>query len=157
MNISLLNVGKTDNKALELLIDDYIKRINRFVKYKHDFIIPPKNIGKLKPEQVKKLEGELILKYCFDTDYIILLDEKGESYTSVEFSNFIQKTMNKGYKSIVFVTGGAYGFSQPVYQRANEMISFSKMTTTHQLIRLFFSEQLYRAFTIIKGHPYHNI
>lgn len=157
MNISLLNVGKTDSKELEVLIEDYTKRINRFVTFKYDFIITPKNIGKYKPEQVKIIEGDLILKRFSNSDYIILLDEKGKSFTSVEYSNFIQKTMNKGFRNIVFVTGGAYGFSQAVYDRADEIISFSKMTTTHQLIRLFFSEQLYRAFTIIKGHPYHNI
>lgn len=157
MKITLLNVGKTDSKSLESLIKDYIIRTNRFISLTHEFVLPPKNIGKFKPEQVKKTEGELILKYFTPSDFVILLDEKGTEYTSVEFAGFIQKSMNKGFKNIIFVIGGAYGFSEAVYQRANHKVSFSKMTTTHQLIRLIFSEQLYRAFTIIKGHPYHNI
>lgn len=157
MKITLLNVGKTDSKALETLNAEYIKRINRFIAFEHKFVIPPKNISKYKPEQVKKLEGELILKNSTEADLIILLDEKGAEYTSVEFSGFIQKIMNRGIRSVYFVTGGAYGFSSEVYEKASQKLSFSRMTTTHQLIRLMFSEQLYRAFTIIKGHPYHNI
>lgn len=156
MKMCLLNVGKTDNKFLESLNADYIARINHFISFTHDFIIPPKNIKKYKPSQVKKIEGDLILKKCSEADYMILLDENGKEFSSVEYSKFIQKTMNRGCRNVIFVTGGAYGFSEEVYSRADEKISMSKMTTTHQLIRLLFSEQLYRAFTIINNHPYHN-
>ncbi len=157
MKITLLNVGKTESKCLNELIDDYIVRINRFVGFKFEFIQAPKNIGKLKPEQVKKLEGELILKKSMPADYIILLDEGGKQFNSVGFSEFMQKKMNRGIGHLLFVTGGAYGFSKEVYDRCNEKLSLSSMTTTHQLIRLLFTEQLYRAFTIIHGHPYHNV
>lgn len=156
MRITLLNVGKTDSKPLEDLIQEYIVRTNRFIRFSHEFILPPKNIGKFKSGQVKKIEGELMVKHFEAADFVVLLDERGNEYTSVEFAGFIQKSMNKGFKHIIFATGGAYGFSEAVYSRANHKVSFSKMTTTHQLIRLVFSEQLYRAFTIIKGHPYHN-
>lgn len=156
MKITLLNIGKTESEQLEGLIVEYVRRVNRFVPFQSEYIMQPKNIGKMKPEQLKQVEGELILKKCAGADYIVLLDEKGKQYSSETFSKQLQKNMNKGFKNIFFVTGGAFGFSQNVYTIANEKLSLSPMTTTHQLIRLFFCEQLYRAFTILKGHPYHN-
>lgn len=157
MGITLINVGKTENKHLDILLADYINRLNRFVKFKVETVPLPRSIGKCKPAQVKHIEGEMILKHCKTADFIILLDEKGKEFTSQGFSGYIQKKLNMGSRNLCFVSGGAYGFSEQVYQKANECLSLSKMTTTHQLVRLFFVEQLYRAFTILKGHPYHNI
>lgn len=156
MKIILLCVGKTDSNNLSIMLSDYIKRINRFVDFKIDYIIPPKNISKLQPVDVKKAEGELILKKIEKASHLVLLDEKGKRYTSMAFANQVQKYMNTGCKHLYFVVGGAYGFSEAVYKKANGKLSLSDMTTTHQLIRLVFSEQIYRAFTILNGHPYHN-
>ncbi len=156
MKITALHVGKTDNKYLEVLIQDYIPRINRHVNFGHDFVMVSKSTAKLKPEEVKKIEGEGILKKMSQADYIILLDEHGKQYSSVSFANHLQKLMNCGYKNIYFITGGAFGFSKEVRDKANELLSLSSMTTTHQLIRLFFTEQIYRAITILHNHPYHN-
>ena len=156
MKITLLCIGKTDSSNLDAMLSDYTKRINKFIEYKLDCIIPPKNISKLQPLDVKKLEGELILKKIEKSSYLILLDEKGKRYSSINFANQVQKYMNTGCKQLFFVVGGAYGFSESVYKMADGKLSLSDMTTTHQLIRLFFSEQVYRAFTILNGHPYHN-
>lgn len=156
MKISLINVGKTDSVHLEKLIEDYSLRINRFIPFQQEFMLPLKNFSKLKPDEVKKVEGELLQKKLEGYDFIILLDERGKQFTSTEFAQYLQKVFNSAPKKIAFVTGGAYGFSPLIYKSANDKISLSKMTTTHQLIRLFFTEQLYRAFTIINNHPYHN-
>lgn len=156
MKLTLLNVGKTDNVHLNKLIEDYSIRINRFVSFQHDFVLPPRNISKLKPEDVKRVEGELLLKKLEYADYAVLLDERGKHFSSTDFAQFLQKVFNSGPKNIFFVTGGAFGFSPAVYQNVNNMISLSAMTTTHQLVRLMFTEQLYRAFTIMNNHPYHN-
>jgi 23S rRNA (pseudouridine1915-N3)-methyltransferase len=156
MTIVLLNTGKTDNENLRLMLEDYSTRINRFTSFKIDNILLSNSIGKFKPEEVKRAEGDLISKKLTRADYIILLDEQGKKFNSVNFAQFLQKQFNAGYKNIYFVTGGAYGFSPEVYAKAHEKLSLSYMTTTHQLIRLFFTEQLYRAFTILNNHPYHN-
>ena len=156
MKFTLLNVGKTDNANLKNLVGEYSVRINRFVPFQQDFITPSKNISKMKPDEVKRAEGELILKKADNADCLILLDEKGKQFSSLDFAQYLQKLLNSGMKNLMFVSGGAYGFSPAVYQRANDKISLSQMTTTHQLIRLIFTEQLYRAFTIINNHPYHN-
>jgi len=156
MKITALHVGKTDDKNLEALIQEYIPRIKRYVNFWHDFVTVSKNTGKLKPEEIKKIEGELLLKKMSIADYVILLDEHGRQYTSISFSTHLQKLMNTGYKNIFFVSGGAYGFSDDVKMKANEFLSLSSLTTTHQLVRLFFTEQLYRAITILNNHPYHN-
>ena len=156
MKITCLCVSKTDNKNLEILIDEYIKRINKFVKFQMEYISAPKNIGKLQAHDVKRAEGELILKRTENADLMVLLDEKGKAYSSVKFAAQIQRYFNSGPKHLVFVVGGAFGFSDAVYKKANDLLSLSTMTTTHQLIRLLFTEQIYRAFTILKGHPYHN-
>lgn len=154
MKINFINVGNTDSEHLKGLIADYEIRIKRFVNFQIDYVSTPRNLGKLKPADIKKSEGELILKKIEPAGIVILLDERGNQYTSQEFARYLQRLMMN--KTVYFVTGGAYGFSDDLYNRANEKLSLSKMTTTHQLVRLFFAEQLYRAFTIINNHPYHN-
>lgn len=156
MKITILNYGKTDNRNLELLISDYLKRIKRYIPVDYVFINPPKQIYKYAPEEIKIAEGEYFQKRFASFDYLVLLDERGKQYRSVSFASHLQDLMNIGYKNICFLTGGAYGFSKSVYQLADDELSMSLMTTTHQIIRLIFIEQLYRAFTIINHHPYHN-
>ncbi|MFP2997652.1 23S rRNA (pseudouridine(1915)-N(3))-methyltransferase RlmH [Spongiivirga sp. MCCC 1A20706] len=156
MNISLLAIGKTDKATLSSLTDDYTKRLGHYVNFTFDVIPDLKNTKNLNEAQQKEKEGELILKRIKNSDHLILLDEKGKMFNSVEFSEQLQKKMNIGLKQIIFVIGGPYGFSPSVYARANEKLSLSKMTFSHQMIRLFMVEQLYRAFTIIKNEPYHH-
>ncbi|MEN8904484.1 MAG: 23S rRNA (pseudouridine(1915)-N(3))-methyltransferase RlmH [Clostridiales bacterium] len=156
MKVIFLNTGKTDSLELNKLIGIYEKRLSRFVPFEIVCTQTPKNAGKLKSSELKKEEGELLLQKMKEADYIVLLDEKGKHFTSNEFAQFLQGQMNKGIRKIMFVSGGAYGFAEEIYQKAHLKLSISKMTTTHQLIRLFFSEQLYRAFTILNNHPYHN-
>jgi 23S rRNA (pseudouridine1915-N3)-methyltransferase len=155
MKLTLLCVGKTDNKHLENLLSEYTKRLSKFIRFQIEYIVP-RNTSKLQPNEMKRAEGSFILQKTEKADFIVLLDEQGVTYTSQQFAKQLQKYMNAGYRHIVFVVGGAYGFSDEVYNKADAKLSLSKMTTTHQLIRLFFTEQLYRAFTILKGHPYHN-
>ncbi|MEM6516836.1 MAG: 23S rRNA (pseudouridine(1915)-N(3))-methyltransferase RlmH [Bacteroidota bacterium] len=156
MTIKLIAVGKTDNKQLQQLIEDYIKRLGFYVKFKFEIIPDLKNTKNLSELQQKEKEGELILNKLQPTDVMILLDENGKQYDSIAFSNFLQKHMNSGIKQLVFVIGGPYGFSEPVYQNARSKVSLSKMTFSHQMIRLFMVEQLYRGFTILKNEPYHH-
>lgn len=156
MTIKLLVIGKTDNVFLQSLIDDYQKRLNFYIKFNLE-VIPDikkaKNLGEL---QQKQKEGELILSSISSSDVLILLDENGKQMDSVDFSNYIQKHMNSGIKQLVFVIGGPYGFSDDVYKQAKGKLSLSKMTFSHQMVRLFFIEQLYRGFTILKNEPYHH-
>jgi 23S rRNA (pseudouridine1915-N3)-methyltransferase len=156
MNIKLIAIGKTDNKQLQTLIEDYQKRLSFYVKFDLDIIADIKNVKNLSELQQKEKEGELILSKVTPTDQLILLDENGKNFSSIEFSGELQKKMNSGIKTIVFVVGGPYGFSEMVYQKAQGKISLSKMTFSHQMVRLFFIEQLYRGFTILKNEPYHN-
>jgi 23S rRNA (pseudouridine1915-N3)-methyltransferase len=156
MNIRLLAIGKTDNKDLQSLIDDYCKRLSFYVKFDLEIIPDIKNVKNLSEAQQKEKEGELILAKISPTDQLILLDENGKTYSSVGFSDYLQKKMNAGIKTLVFVIGGPYGFSETVYQKAQGKVSLSEMTFSHQMIRLFFIEQLYRALTILKGEPYHH-
>ncbi|CEN37481.1 23S rRNA (pseudouridine(1915)-N(3))-methyltransferase RlmH [Capnocytophaga cynodegmi] len=156
MNIKLIAIGKTDNSALQQLIADYEKRLSHYVNFQMQIILDIKNSKSLSEEQQKMKEGELILKNIENSHHLILLDERGKEYTSVGFSEFLQKQMNTGTKQLVFVIGGPYGFSEEVYQRANGKLSLSKLTFSHQMIRLFFVEQIYRAFTILKNEPYHH-
>lgn len=156
MNIKLIAIGKTDNSALQQLIADYEKRLSHYVNFQMQIILDVKNSKSLSEEQQKAKEGELILKNIENSHHLILLDERGKEYTSVGFSEFLQKQMNTGTKQLVFVIGGPYGFSEEVYQRANGKLSLSKLTFSHQMIRLFFVEQVYRAFTILKNEPYHH-
>jgi 23S rRNA (pseudouridine1915-N3)-methyltransferase len=156
MNIKLLTIGKTDNKALQSLIDDYTKRLSFYIKFDLEIIPDIKNVKNLSESQQKEKEGELILAKLTSTDQLILLDEKGTTFSSVGFSDYLQKKMNSGAKTIVFVIGGPYGFSDEVYQKAQGKISLSLMTFSHQMVRLFFIEQLYRGFTILRNEPYHH-
>ena len=156
MNIKLLAIGKTDNKQLQSLIDEYQKRLGHYIKFNFEIIPDLKKVKNLSEEQQKQKEGELILGKLNTTDVLILLDENGKQLDSVEFSNYLQKHMNSGIKQIVFVIGGPYGFSQDVYKKAQGKLSLSKMTFSHQMVRLFVIEQLYRGFTILKNEPYHH-
>jgi 23S rRNA (pseudouridine1915-N3)-methyltransferase len=156
MKIKLMAIGKTDNKNLIQLIDDYQKRLQHYVKFEFEIILDIKNVKNISEDQQKRREGELILKRIAATDQLILLDEKGYEFRSTEFSRFLQKKMNSGIKQLVFVIGGPYGFSEAVYQKAQGRVSLSKMTFSHQMIRLFMIEQLYRGFTILKNEPYHH-
>ncbi len=156
MQITLLAIGQTDDKRLESLTDVYIKRLSHYIKFELAIIPDIKNSKNLTQTQQKQKEGELILAKLQPSDTLIMLDEKGKQYSSIEFSQVLQKQMNSGIKRIVFAIGGPYGFSEAVYHRANNKLSLSKMTFSHQMVRLFFIEQLYRAFTILKNEPYHH-
>jgi len=156
MKIKLLAIGKTDDKNLQVLINTYEKRLKHYIKFELEIIPDIKNVKNLSIKLQKEKEGELILKKLQPTDSLVLLDEKGKEFRSIEFSSFLQKKMNTGVKQMVFVIGGPYGFSEKVYKKAVGKISLSKMTFSHQMIRLFFVEQLYRAFTILKNEPYHH-
>lgn len=156
MQIKLIAIGKTDNQAIQSLIDEYNKRLNFYIKFEFEIIPDLKNTKSLSEILQKEKEGELILKKLSPSDDLILLDERGKSYSSMDFSEFIQKKMNSGLKQLIFVIGGPYGFSEAVYSRANGKLSISKMTFSHQMIRPFFIEQLYRGFTILRNEPYHH-
>lgn len=156
MNIKLIAVGKTDNSALQQLINTYEKRLSYYINFELQLLPDIKNSKSLSEEQQKIKEGELILSYVEPSHHLILLDERGKEYTSIAFADELQKKMNTGIKQLTFVIGGPYGFSQAVYQRANSKLSLSKLTFSHQMIRLFFVEQLYRAFTILRNEPYHH-
>ncbi|MFD0962944.1 23S rRNA (pseudouridine(1915)-N(3))-methyltransferase RlmH [Pseudofulvibacter geojedonensis] len=156
MNIKLLAIGKTDDKQLSLLIEQYQKRLKHYVKFDLDIIPDIKNVKNLSEKQQKEKEGDLILKKISATDVLVLLDENGKQFNSIEYANYLQKKMNSGIKQLVFVIGGPYGFSEAVYKKAQGKVSLSKMTFSHQMIRLFIVEQVYRAFTILKNEPYHH-
>ncbi len=156
MQIKLLAIGKTDNKQLLQLIQEYTKRLGHYIKFNLDIIPDIKNSKNLSEAQQKQKEGELILKKINTSDVLILLDENGKQLDSVGFSNYLQKHMNSGIKQLVFVIGGPYGFSEEVYQKAQGKLSLSKMTFSHQMVRLFFIEQLYRGYTILRNEPYHH-
>ena len=156
MNIKLIAVGKTDNPTLQQLISTYEKRLSYYINFELQLLSDIKNSKSLSEEQQKIKEGELILSYVEPSHHLILLDERGKEYTSIAFADELQKKMNTGIKQLTFVIGGPYGFSQAVYQRANSKLSLSKLTFSHQMIRLFFVEQLYRAFTILRNEPYHH-
>lgn len=156
MNLKLIAIGKTDSAELQKLIADYQKRLSFYVNFSFEIIADVKNAKNLSEHQQKDKEGELILKKLLPTDTLLLLDENGSTYTSEGFASFLQKKMNSGLRQLVFAIGGPYGFSQEVYQKAAGKISLSSMTFSHQMVRLFFVEQLYRAFTIINNEPYHH-
>lgn len=156
MTIKLLAIGKTDSSQLQELLSIYQKRLKHYINFEIELIPDLKKTKNLSEEQQKEKEGELIFKRLAPTDVLILFDEKGKQYTSVEFSTFLQKKMNAGIKQLVFLIGGPYGFSNEVYSKASGKISLSKMTFSHQMVRLFITEQVYRAFTILKNEPYHH-
>lgn len=155
MKITLLVVGKTTDSHIEALIQEYQKRLTHYVPFTLQVIPELKNTKALTSEQQKQTEGELILRTITPATDLILLDEHGKEYRSIEFADYIQKRMSSG-RDVVFVVGGPYGFSEAIYQRANGKISLSKMTFSHQMVRLFFVEQIYRAMTILRGEPYHH-
>lgn len=156
MRIILLVVGKTNDEYINKLIDNYIQRLKHYTDFEWQTIAELKNTKNMPEETQKEKEGEAILKATENADEIFILDEHGDQPTSVEFSGFINRHMNKGTRKLVFVIGGPYGFSEAVYKKITKKISLSKMTFSHQMIRLIFVEQLYRAFTIIKGESYHH-
>jgi len=156
MNIKLIAIGKTDNKNLQALIDEYTKRLGFYIKFDLDIIPDIKNVKNLSESEQKLKEGQLILSKLTPTDQLILFDENGKEFNSVGFSDFLQKKMNSGIKTLVFVIGGPYGFSEEVYQKSQGKVALSQMTFSHQMVRLFVIEQIYRGFTILNNEPYHH-
>jgi len=156
MTIKLLAIGKTDSKAMQQLISEYENRLKHYIKFELEVLPDIKNSKNLSEAQQKEREGELILKKLSATDVLILLDENGKQFDSVSFSNYLQKKMNSGLKQLILVIGGPYGFSPVVYEKSHGKISLSKMTFSHQMVRLFIVEQVYRAFTILRNEPYHH-
>ena len=156
MTITLLAIGKTDNRELATLIQHYQKRLQHYVNFEFRVLPDIKNTKNLSTTQQKEKEGALLLKSLQPNDVLVLLDEQGKQFVSESFAQELQKRMNSGIKNLVFAIGGPYGFSETVYQRAQQKISLSKMTFSHQMVRLFFVEQVYRAFTILRNEPYHH-
>lgn len=156
MNIDLITIGKTDSEHVDALVSDYQKRINRSVKFNIVTLPDVRSARKLSEQDQKRLEGRNLLKIIAPGDHVVLLDDRGDMHRSVGFAEWMQKRMNLGGKKLIFVIGGPYGFSDEVYARANEKMSLSPMTFSHQIVRAIFCEQLYRAFSIISGSPYHH-
>ncbi len=156
MKIVLLMVGKTTESYYTQAIDEYVGRLKHYISFESEVIPELKKTKNLQTELQKEREGELIKKALKQGDYIVLLDEKGKEFTSVGFSDYIAMKQQKVSKRLVFIIGGPYGFSEEMYGLANEKISLSKMTFSHQMIRILFVEQLYRAMTILSGEPYHH-
>lgn len=156
MKITLLTVGKTDVKWVKEGLDLYVSRLSHYAPFQVREIPELKNVSALDREQIKVREGELILKSLRPSDEVVLLDEGGRELRSVEFASWLEERFSRGSRDIVFVIGGAYGFSKEVYARADSKLSLSKMTFSHQMVRTIFAEQLYRAFTIMRGEPYHH-
>lgn len=156
MKIELWAVGKTDEGYLQTGLDDYHKRLQRYTAYEAITIPNLKNRKKLTTDQIKTQEGDLILTRLQKSDYLILLDERGKALTSLQFAQQLERWSTQGHKRLIFLIGGAYGFSPAVYAAAHTRLSLSAMTFSHQMVRLFFTEQLYRAYTILNGEPYHH-
>ena len=156
MNIELIVIGKTDQQEVASLVEQYAKRVNHYCKFTVTTIADVKNTRNMAPSRQKQLEGEMILKLIGEGDWLVLMDERGRQFTSMEYADWLQKRMLSGVKRVAIVIGGPYGFSDEVYKRANEKISLSKMTFSHQIVRAIFAEQLYRAFTILNNEPYHH-
>ncbi len=156
MKIRLLQIGKTQESYLQEAIDSFSQRIQKFIPFEIQVIQGVKNAAKLSEEQLKEKEAALLMQQLKSADYVVLLDEKGIECTSHGFSRFLQQQMNSGVKNVVFIVGGAYGVAESIKKRANYQLSLSKMTFTHQMIRLIFVEQLYRAYSIIHNLPYHH-
>lgn len=156
MKALLLVIGKTDEPYIIEGIKKYINRVNKYMPFEIETIPDIKNTKNMQHQQQKDKEGELILKKINQGDYVVLLDEKGKMYSSVEFAKWLNSIFVSSYKRLVFVVGGPYGFSNAVYNKCNGKISISKMTFSHQMIRLIFTEQFYRAHSILKGEPYHH-
>lgn len=157
MKIEFWTIGKTNETYLKEGMAIFEKRIKRYLKLESVLITDLKNAKNLKPTQVKLKEGEKCLAKLKNGDYLILLDEKGKQFTSVKFAKFFEQQLNQSHHRIIFLVGGAYGFSEAIYKRANYKIALSEMTFSHQMVRLFFLEQFYRAMTILRNEPYHNV
>ena len=156
MTIKLLATGKTDDTSLGKLVENYQSRLQHYNKFELEIIPDLKKSKSLSFDQQKTAEGKAILEKLATSDFVVLLDENGKQFSSEAFANYLQKQLNTGLKQLIFVIGGPFGFSEEVYSRANAKLSLSKMTFSHQMVRLFFVEQLYRAFTILKNEPYHH-
>ncbi len=156
MLIRLVAIGKTDSAPLAELISAYAKRLSHYVKFELEIVPDIRNVKNLSHAEQKEKEGSLLLSRLMQGERLILLDERGKQYSSVEFATLLQKNMNSGVKALVFFIGGPYGFSPQVYDRADGKLSLSTMTFSHQMVRLFFVEQLYRGFTILRNEPYHH-
>ena len=156
MKITLLTVGRTDVAWVRSGLELYVSRLGHYVPFSLVEIPELRNVSSFTREQIKEAEGKLILKMLKTSDEVVLLDERGREYRSLEFASFIEERMSRSGRDIVFVIGGAYGFSEGVYARADGKLSLSRMTFSHQMVRTIFAEQLYRAFTIIRGEPYHH-
>ena len=156
MKVNLILVGKTTSKMFQSIIDDYSERVKHYTPFEVTVIPELKNTKSLSQEQQKQMEGEQILRQLQESDHVVLLDEHGQELRSIEFATWISKKQQAVSRRLVFVIGGPYGFSPTIYQRANEKLSLSKMTFSHQMVRMIFIEQLYRAFTILKGEQYHH-
>lgn len=156
MKITLLAIGKTQSRYLVQGIEEYRKRLKHYVQLEITLLPDIKTSKGMTEAQQKEKEGEDFMAQLTTSDKVVLLDERGAQYTSREFSSFLQKEMLSGIKRLVFVIGGPYGFSNAMYARADSLVSFSKMTFSHEMIRLFFVEQVYRAMTILRGEPYHH-
>lgn len=156
MKTKLIYVGKTGKSFLTEGEKEYTKRVKRYTPFETIELPDVKNAKKRTEQEIKSIEAEAILKKIKPSDYVVLLDEKGSEYTSVQFASYIQKQFNSGSQGLVFVIGGPYGFSNEVYQRANDQLALSKLTFSHQMVRMFFIEQLYRGLTILKNEPYHH-
>ena len=156
MKITLLTVGKTDVKWVKEGLDLYVSRLEHYVPFQVKEIPELKNVSALDKVQIKSREGALILKSLRPADEVVLLDEGGREFRSADFAAWLQERFTRGSRDLVFVVGGAYGFSPEVYARADSKLSLSKMTFSHQMVRTIFAEQLYRAFTIMRGEPYHH-
>lgn len=156
MNIEILAIGKTKTKYVTEGLQDYLTRLKRYAPVTLSEIPDIKNAGKISEQQQKDEEGKLFLSRITPADHVILLDERGKQYTSRKFAEKIQTVMASGKKRLLFLVGGPYGFSKEVYERGNEKLSLSEMTFNHEMVRMFFAEQIYRAMTILKGEPYHH-
>ncbi|SKB60662.1 23S rRNA (pseudouridine1915-N3)-methyltransferase [Sphingobacterium nematocida] len=156
MKISLLCIGKTDDKFIQEGIDKYLKRLKHYVSFTIGILPDVKNVKSMSEAQQMDKEGELFFKNLNNTDYVVLLDEKGKEFRSIEFSEYLEQKMVGSVQHVVFLIGGPYGFAPKVKERSNASMSLSKLTFSHQMVRLFFVEQVYRAFSIMKGEPYHH-
>lgn len=156
MEIELLTIGKTTIKFVEYGIAEYTKRLKHYIPYSIRFLPDIRNASRMDKEKQKEEEGKRMLEAITPSDFLVLLDERGRQYSSMEFSSFLEKQMIAGRRKVIFAVGGPYGFSRQVYDRADSMLSLSKMTFNHEMVRLFFTEQVYRGMTILRGEPYHH-
>ena len=156
MTIELIVIGKTDSQEVAALVETYARRVNRYCKFSVTVLPDLRSTRNLTAKQQRTAEGEAILRQLGEGDYAVLLDERGTEYRSVEFAGWLQKRLNSGVKRLAMVIGGPYGFSDEVYARADALLSLSRMTFSHQIVRAIFAEQIYRAFTILHNEPYHH-